>query len=103
MKRIESTPLHRCCTDTSISFSSRELSACRRDFRVFSSDGVFDNHSHLRLVSCPIRGDVKKKNFSLRSTETWMLSLASSPVSLLEGVRSWSFWVRRVLQRDQPS
>jgi ATP-dependent exoDNAse (exonuclease V) alpha subunit len=40
-----STPLHRCCTDTSISFSSRELSACRRDFRVFSSDGVFDNHS----------------------------------------------------------
>ena len=40
-----STPLHRCCTGTSISFSSRELSACRRDFRVFSSDGVFVNHN----------------------------------------------------------
>jgi transposase InsO family protein len=45
-----STPLHRCCTGTSISFSSRELSACRRDFRAFSSEGVFDNHSNSRSL-----------------------------------------------------
>src|SRR4029077_3375172 len=39
----------------------------------------------------------------LPSEETWMLSLASSPISVLEGFWSWPSGARRVFQRDQPS
>jgi hypothetical protein len=78
---------------TEIFIINRHPTSEKQQYRCQSADAL----------SSPIRGDVKKKNFSLRSTETWMLSLASSPASVLEGVRSWSFWVRRVLQRDQPS
>jgi hypothetical protein len=39
-----------------------------------------------KLRSRPIKGDVKKKILPLPSEETWMLSLASSPVSSPGGV-----------------
>jgi hypothetical protein len=32
-----------------------------------------------------MKGDVKRKILPLPSEETWMLSLASSPISVLEG------------------
>jgi hypothetical protein len=36
------------------------LSACRRDFRVFSSDGVFDNHKTSLVSDLTISGQLKK-------------------------------------------
>jgi len=47
--------------------------------------------------------DVQEKILPRPSEETWMLSLASSPVLVLEGFWSWPSWASRVFQRqDQP-
>lgn len=42
------------------------------------------------FVSCPIRGDVKKKVFPFPSVRPYVLLLASSPVSVWEGW--WLTW-----------